>query len=139
MRNDRGFSLIEVLTGVTVFTLGMLGVAAIQISTINANAFAGDATEAMTLAGTRLELLLQEDFSSLVDTNANGVAGLDLTDGDADGNEAEQGKNNIFDVYWNFANDEPRANCTTIKVIVKWSNKELVRDVSVSAIRSEHP
>ena len=40
--NSRGFSLLEVLLGVTVFMIGTLGVTALNISSLKSNAFSGN-------------------------------------------------------------------------------------------------
>ena len=39
--NSRGFSLLEVLIGISVFMIGMLGVTALNISSLKSNTFAG--------------------------------------------------------------------------------------------------
>lgn len=57
-----GFSLIEVLIAVSIFTVGLLGVASMQISAIRGNAFSDHTTTALCLAEDRMEDLMSRDF-----------------------------------------------------------------------------
>ena len=65
IHNSRGFSLIEVLLGVTVFMIGMLGVTALNISSLKSNTFSGNMSEATVIAADKIEelmtLVLKED------------------------------------------------------------------------------
>jgi type IV pilus assembly protein PilV len=136
-RNSKGFSLLEVLLGVSVFMIGMLGVTALNISSLKSNTFSGNMSEAVTLAGDRIEELIAIDFYDpacppndpecnpawlLSDTDGDGTGqdadedgigdggnnfGLDDTGGAADHSDTGIGKNNIYNVYWNVAVGEP--------------------------------
>ncbi len=138
---DKGFSILEVLVGVTIFCLGMLGVFGMQISTMQRNAFTADYTEATFLAVSRLERLytLPAGHADLTDKQSSGagsgLAGLDSVDALADGTQSATGKNNIFTVFWNVANNQPRQGATTIKVTVRWYAKTQERTVAVRSIR----
>ena len=82
--NSRGFSLLEVLLGVTVFMIGMLGVTALNISSLKSNTFAGNMSEAVFLASNQIEELLVIDFEDalLVDTDGDGQGPVQDTDDD---------------------------------------------------------
>jgi type IV pilus assembly protein PilV len=56
--SDRGFSLIELLTAMTVFTVGLLAVAGMQLTAIRANACANSLSAAGVLAEGVLEEIL---------------------------------------------------------------------------------
>ena len=145
IHNSRGFSVIEVLMGATVFTLGMLGVAAMNIRSINGNSFAANMTEATTLATNQMEVLMGYDYTNtqLNDTDGDVAAGLDHADCGPTGtcaNKADHmtpglGKNNIFTLYWNIAPDTPITNCKTIKIIAKWSVKGNQRSINIQGIK----
>ncbi len=145
IHNSRGFSVIEVLMGATVFTLGMLGVAAMNIRSINENSFAANMTEATTLATNQMEVLMGYDYSNseLADTIPNGTTGLDYADCGPTGtcaNKADHmtpglGKNNIFILYWNIAPNTPITNCKTIKIIAKWSVKGTQHSINIQGIK----
>lgn len=62
VQNSRGFSLIEVLLGITIFMIGMLGVTALNISSLKSNTFSGNMSEAVIIAGDRLEQLMAMEF-----------------------------------------------------------------------------
>ena len=166
VQNSRGFSLLEVLMGVTVFMIGMLGVTALNISSLKSNTFSGNMSEAIYQAADKLEEVMATDYDDLDDIDDDGDGqlgdfdndglddddpadtdapatykdgvlnfGLDDIDGDADDSEPGIGKNNIFDVYWNVAVDEPVPNTTTVNVIVRWQVKDVWRQINMSTIR----
>jgi len=57
-----GFSILEVLLGITVFMIGMLGVIALNISSLKSNTFSGNMSEAVVIAGGKLEELMALEF-----------------------------------------------------------------------------
>ena len=61
--NCKGFSLLEVLLGITVFMIGMLGVTALNISSLKSNTFSGNLSEATTIAGDRIEVLMSLEYT----------------------------------------------------------------------------
>lgn len=84
VNNTKGFSLLEVLLGVTVFMIGMLGVTALNISSLKSNTFSGNMSEATELAAGKIEELMVLDFDDADE----------LKDLDGDGNGAVQDGNN---------------------------------------------
>jgi len=76
MRDCRGFSLIEVLLGISIFMIGMLGVTALNISSLKSNTFSGNLSEATLIAATKIEELMAQDFddsaSELFDVDNDG-------------------------------------------------------------------
>lgn len=155
LQNNRGFSLLEVLFGVTVFMIGMIGVTALNISSLKSNTFAGNMTEAIYIAADKIEDILAMDYVDIEDVDGDGDGLTEDTDDDgiddqlgngsnfglddiqaaADYPEEGLGKNNIYMVYWNVAEDEPVPNCKMINVIVRWQIKEVWRQINMSAIR----
>ena len=175
--SSRGFSLLEVLLGITVFMIGMLGVTALNISSLKSNTFSGNMSEAIIIAGDKLEEILNLEYNDpcltdptclpdpnypLNDVDGDGTdqdllpdpAGPQFGDGidevaaggsnfglehigtgAADHSELGEGKNGMYEVYWNVAVDEPMPNCKTINVIVRWQVKDVWRQVNMSTIR----
>lgn len=143
--NGSGFSLLEVLLGVTIFMIGMLGVTALNISSLKSNTFSGNMSEAVTIAGDKLEEILAMDYNDpsgdLDDSPSpddDGILGLDdigTGAGEADHWELGVGKNGIYDVYWNVAEDEPIPNCKIVNVIVRWQIKDVWRQINMSITR----
>lgn len=66
--NSRGFSLLEVLMGVTVFMIGMLGVTALNISSLKSNTFSGNLSEATIIAADKIEELMSLEYTNDPDT-----------------------------------------------------------------------
>jgi type IV pilus assembly protein PilV len=66
--NSRGFSLLEVLMGVTVFMIGMLGVTALNISSLKSNTFSGNLSEATIIAADKIEELMSLEYTDDPDT-----------------------------------------------------------------------
>jgi hypothetical protein len=141
VNNSKGFSLLEVLLGITVFMIGMLGVTALNISSLKSNTFSGNMSEAVILAGDRIEQLMTLDFddADLLDSDGDGLAGLADTGAAADRSDPDIGKNNMYTVYWNVAQDEPLPEKTkTVNVIVEWSIKDKKRTMNMGTVILEH-
>jgi len=66
LKDCRGFSLIEVLLGISIFMIGMLGVTALNISSLKSNTFSGNLSEATLLAATKIEQLMAMDFDDVL-------------------------------------------------------------------------
>ena len=165
LRNSRGFSLIEVLLGISVFMIGMLGVTALNISSLKSNTFSGNLSEATLLAATKIEELMATDFDEIEDTDNDGTGqdddndgvdddatapgthdddtnfGLDDFGAGADEADTGLGKNGIYTIYWNVAENEPISvdpqRTKTIKVIVEWQVKGEFRRISMSTVRTK--
>lgn len=74
MTRNKGFSILEVLIGIAIFMFGMMGIAALQISSINGSSFAANLSEATFLATSKFEELMNMSYSD-----------SDLDDDDDDG------------------------------------------------------
>jgi len=124
VQNTKGFSLLEVLMGVTVFMIGMLGVTALNISSLKSNTFSGNMSEAVIIAGDRLEILMARDFGDASLTEGDHLDGLNPV-----------GRNKMYYVSWNVTDDEPLPEKTkTVNVIVEWSIKDVKRTMNMSTI-----
>ncbi len=65
-QTEGGFTLLEVMVAIVILSVGILGVATMQTSSMRANLKGYQMTEATTLAQDRLEYLLTQPFNSLV-------------------------------------------------------------------------
>src|SRR4030042_4739783 len=63
-RNQRGFSLIEVLISLIFLAIGLLGIASLQVSAVRGNSFSNNVMKATYAAQDRLELLKFVPFTS---------------------------------------------------------------------------
>jgi type IV pilus modification protein PilV len=63
--NSGGFTLIEVMIAMVIFGFGILGLYAMQISSVNGNAGARKRTEAVSWAANQMEILLETPSASI--------------------------------------------------------------------------
>jgi type IV pilus modification protein PilV len=114
--NQKGFSLIEILIAITVFAIGILAVAGMQITAIKGNSFANDLTKATTLAQDRMEKLISLPYIDLEDANAT------------------EGRYNIS---CNIDTDYPINNTKEIRVIIRWTDKGAQKRVSITSMKAD--
>ena len=126
--NQSGFTLVEVLIAVSILTVGLLGVAQMQIMGIRGNYFSGNTTAALTLAEEKMEDLLGKSYSD-----------TDLTSGnhpDPDNPIDETGQaGDIYSRMWTVTDDTPIIGTKTVTVSVSWDN--LSHQVSLSCIKPQ--
>lgn len=66
--DTKGFSIIEVLIGMSILSIGLLAVAAMQISAVRNNKTGNTFTQATTLAQAQMETIKNGDISDSSDT-----------------------------------------------------------------------
>ena len=62
---ESGFTLIEVVIALAIFSIGILAVFSLHISSIGGNAVARGVTENVTAAAAKVEELMAEDYDAL--------------------------------------------------------------------------
>ena len=141
-KNQSGFTLLEVLIALFIFSIGILGVNAMQLTSIQGNGKANRITQASNVAADRIEQFLSTPYMP-------GNAGTNLLDDDGDGaideldeqevsdgggtNNGALGLTDIppntdigpvlsadgnYQIYWNIAADYPVTDTKTLRVIV---------------------
>ncbi len=146
MKNEKGFSLLEVLIGISIFAIGLMGLMVLQISAIKNVSFSGNLSEATLIGETKLvdlKNLLSDNDPLLEDDDSDGEAGLEdfgcgpsgTCADKADGMETSQGQKGIYTVYWNVAQDSPDTGVQTINVIVTWTAKDVQRSIQLRSMR----
>lgn len=72
-KHQSGFTLVEVLVGITILTIGLLGVAKMQISAIQGNSMSSSTSVALNLAQEKMEelMVLSYNHSDLDDIKAD--------------------------------------------------------------------
>ena len=119
--NNGGFTLLEVLFALAIFSIGILAIAGMQISSINGNSSARMQTEATTLAVERLEQLSARPYDH---------ADLDPN------NNPHQRTSGSYTIVWQVSVGVPRTSTKTINITVTAANPN-ARGVSLSFIRGE--
>lgn len=111
-----GFTLLEIMIAVLVFTIGAVGMIALIAGGLLTSADPENTEIAMNLAGRRMEEIKNLDFADITDESKAGV-NIDV-DGDAvndfpgfqsevDVTESETGLKDVtVSVYWTFKGDE---------------------------------
>lgn len=153
--NDSGFTLIEVIIAIVILTIGILSVNAMQISSIQGNSSANLLTESSGWAQDRVEQIVGMKYDDLVDVNGNGTnkdnnrdglddSGNDFglnddTEASADGPPvggppATEGH---YTIVWNVAQDVPLPHTKTIRIIVSYNNRGILKSVPLTYIKAD--
>ena len=108
--DTEGFSIIECLIALSIFTIGILAVATLVLSSIGENASARRITEATALAEARLEQLMATPYVDIV---------------------ADQETLGAYTVAWEVTEGDIVAETKSIMVTVSWWFRGKQRDVTV--------
>jgi len=126
--NQSGFTLLEVLIAISILTVGLLGVAQMQIMGIKGNYFSGNTTAALTLAEEKMEDLLGKSYTDAELTNGNHP--------DANNPIDETGQaGGIYSRMWIVTDNTPITDTKEVTVSVSWDN--LSHQVSLSCIKPQ--
>ena len=123
----------------SILTVGLLGVAQMQIMAIRGNYFSGNTTAALTLAEEKMEDLLGKSYSdtALDDTetgnNANLTSITTIEHEELNIDETGQVGGGIYHRIWNVADNTPITDTKTVAVIVTWENDS--HSVSIACIK----
>lgn len=74
LKNNAGFTLVEVMVAIVVLAIGILGAGSMQISVLNDNAKSFDRTEATALALDQVEKIMSWDYDAAGLTDLNTAA-----------------------------------------------------------------
>ena len=104
VNRDRGFTLIEVLIAISVLSIGLLALGALQLHGIRGNALGQKRSLAVALAEDRIEAFLNTPYSDI----AEGSVTEDNVGGD------------VFTRTSVVDNNTPTTGMKTIRVFVEW-------------------
>ena len=145
--NQKGFTLLEVLIGLVIFAVGILGVYAMQVSSIKGNSKGRQISEATNDGADMIERMLSwnYDHPALIDDDDGKDetdADTDINSGDGTGQDADhngtdddggnfglddltnpdgaadRNGDGVNDIFWNIAVDYPIPSTKTIKFII---------------------
>ena len=75
LRNDEGYTLIEILIAIAILAVGLLAIATMQVSSIRVNDTARKMTRRATMAQDRLEYLMSLGYTHAVLTSGSHTDG----------------------------------------------------------------
>jgi len=108
--DNRGFTFVELLMVIAIFSIGILAVASMQVTSINANASARMSGEATALAANQIEALMALDYNTAADLSSDPVdnphelnkgaykVNWTVTDSDIDGDGTNESKTVVVTV-----------------------------------------
>jgi type IV pilus assembly protein PilV len=108
--DNRGFTFVELLIVIAIFSIGILAVASMQVTSINANASARMSGEATALAANQIETLMALDYNTAVELSSDPVdnphvlnvgaykVNWIVTDSDIDGDGTNESKTVVVTV-----------------------------------------
>ena len=117
---QKGFSILEVVVSIAILSIGIMAVAAMQTSALRGTNLAKRLSTDAIGAQDIIERVVSVPYDdpNIVDTNANGLAGLN----DEGNGVADFFVNNPvhnYTVSMNIADNEPENNTKTVRVIVE--------------------
>ena len=118
--DERGFSLIEVMIALAIFSIGILGVASMQILSVNYNSHARRTTEGTAMGVERMERLMTLPYAdALLDPIAN---------------NPHTDTKGIYNITWNVTDnvDNKRINMT-----VSWTSLGVTKNILINYIKPQ--
>jgi type IV pilus assembly protein PilV len=137
---EGGFTLLEVIMAVSILTIGLLAVAAMQASAIRGNAMSMTYSESTEKVQDRVEKILNSNLAVLTDRTLDGINGLNDTGDDADWPNPPDTSNQEYKVYWNVVEDYAGGTVVrgvnTIRIIVVWQERGTEKSYSFDILRN---
>ena len=111
--SEAGFTLIEVIVAIAIFTIGILSVSAMQITSIKGNSMANGLSQASVYAADKIEKVMAMPYSELISDSLPPEDGYTLT--------------------WTVSADDPVPGCKTVTINVTGRQ----RNVTLAFIKSD--
>jgi len=128
INNSNGFTLIEIVVALAIFSIGILAIASIQVSATTGNARSRFGTEAATLAQDQVERLMLLDYDPSIPAPEFDAAN--------NGSRAYGDQTGRYIVDWTVsAPDTPVNNSVSITVSVNWNESGKARAYRVNFVK----
>lgn len=157
-RDEKGFSIVEVLIALGVFAIGFLAMAKMQMVAIHGNQGARGTTEASSLLQEKIDELRLRQWPATVslgsDATCTSLPDL-LCDNNADLSLGEPNNitidavgvsdnsdpavtyyNNRYQVFWNVVDNQPVVGVKMVRVIVVWNDRGGPRRIFTDFVRN---
>lgn len=116
-QSKKGFTLLEVLFALAIFSIGLLAIIGMTTMTIKSNYMSKNLTTAVHLAQNKLDALKARSYDDIAGSIATEF-GLDSQENEGSG---------IFDRSVTLLSTSVDPNYKTVEVIVSWSDPDLRR------------
>ena len=137
---QKGFSLLEVLISIAIFTTALLGVSVMLLSTIKGNSVSMHLSSATQLASKQIEEIMLMAYADLKDKDHDGLSGLDdrdaMTADMTSLNAKAGGLSKEYNIFINVAEDEPVSDTKTVRVILLWEDAGRTKKTEFEFIRT---
>jgi len=127
-----GFTLIELVMAILVFSFGILGIAKLQMMAVQGNAFSMQLTEGICVAQNTIERLMDLSQTS---TSLGGEADLSAQPYQHAGPEQVQ-RNMVFDTQW-LVSQVGTTGLRQVDVQVSWVDKDTPHAITLSFIKGK--
>ena len=154
-RNQRGFTILEVLIAIVILGVAMFALSKLQTASIGSNYNSRRTSIATILAQDKMEELMNLSYtdSQLTDTennwgnnefdwsrdkdhdNSDGPSGA-ANPIDENGNSLAEGSAGGYNRYWNVVDNVPTTNMKTIAVRIEWTDKS-THSVTIDTVVSK--
>jgi type IV pilus assembly protein PilV len=141
-KGNRGFTLIETLIAMTILTIGMLGVAGLQVRSTQGNTSANRSTRGFIWCSDRIEVLKNLPYADPALTGTTGQQEYSLPktadgiDNDYDGQIDEAGEDGDIDLLYTVEDDVVEPNTKTIEVTVTWQSGR--KSLTLTTVRARN-
>ena len=119
IKNREGFTLLEVIFAVSILTVGILSVAAMQVSSIRGNAFAWGTSEASSVAMGQIEAMMEWPYDD---------ARLE------EGETHDGGTTGNYEISWTVADNAVINQTKTVNVTVSWTDHGIQRSLTIPIV-----
>jgi type IV pilus assembly protein PilV len=120
---NEGFTLLEVMIALVILSVGLLGLAALQLVAVKSNSFSSEMTYATMIAQQQIESL-----KSLPFTDGN------LTPGSHTPPTPPNSKGVQYIITWTVTDNAPATNMKTIALTVTWQSLRQGKAIDASTV-----
>ncbi|MCP4629392.1 MAG: prepilin-type N-terminal cleavage/methylation domain-containing protein [bacterium] len=142
LNGNQGFSFIETMIAMTILTIGMLSVAAMQVRSTQGNTSANRSTRGFIWCSDRIEVLKSLPYTdpALIGTPGRQEYSLPQTadgiDNDYDGQIDEAGEDGDIDLLYTVADDVVEPNTKLIEVTAIWQSGQ--NSLTLTTVRARN-